>query len=235
MPIYIECTRSGLVFLPTTSPSPDFYGGERLGANVYANSIVALRAATGEVVWYFQVVHHDLWDYDVPAQPVLVTMPVDGKPVPVYPNARHIVQRQDWAYFQQPEVKAERPVIGLCADPLEPAGLLDLIDGGKTISPGISTFLTPGHTPGHSGYLVHDPDGSLLIWGDTLHVAGLQPADPKTGLIYDADPQTAAITRRATLEQAARGDRLDAEPFKHRDAAHRARDRIPGCHGLRLY
>jgi quinoprotein glucose dehydrogenase len=72
----------GLLFLPTSSPSPDFYGGERLGANVYANSVVALRAATGEVAWHFQVVHHDLWDYDVPAQPVLVTMPVAGKPVP---------------------------------------------------------------------------------------------------------------------------------------------------------
>ncbi len=72
----------GLVFLPTGSPSPDHYGGERLGANRYANSIVALRAATGEVVWDFQVVHHDLWDYDVPAQPVLVTVTRDGKPVP---------------------------------------------------------------------------------------------------------------------------------------------------------
>ena len=72
----------GLVFLPTSSPSPDFYGGERRGANRYANSVVALRAATGEVVWDFQVVHHDLWDYDVPAQPVLVTVTRDGKPVP---------------------------------------------------------------------------------------------------------------------------------------------------------
>jgi quinoprotein glucose dehydrogenase len=72
----------GLVFLPTSSPSPDFYGGERLGANVYANSVVALRAATGDVVWHFQVVHHDLWDYDVPAQPVLVNMTREGKPVP---------------------------------------------------------------------------------------------------------------------------------------------------------
>jgi quinoprotein glucose dehydrogenase len=72
----------GLVFLPTSSPSPDFYGGERLGANRYANSVVALRAATGEVVWDFQVVHHDLWDYDVPAQPTLVSVTRDGKTVP---------------------------------------------------------------------------------------------------------------------------------------------------------
>ena len=60
-----------LVFIPTGSASPDFYGGERPGPNLYANAIVALRGATGEVVWHFQVVHHDLWDYDVPAQPVL--------------------------------------------------------------------------------------------------------------------------------------------------------------------
>ena len=72
----------GLVFLPTSSPSPDFYGGERRGANRYANSVVALRAATGEVVWDFQVVHHDLWDYDVPAQPVLVNVTREGNVVP---------------------------------------------------------------------------------------------------------------------------------------------------------
>src|SRR4030095_7408104 len=67
-------TVRALLFLPTSSPSPDFYGGERLGANVYANSVLALRAATGEVVWHFQVVHHDLWDYDVPAQPSLLAV-----------------------------------------------------------------------------------------------------------------------------------------------------------------
>ena len=61
-----------MVFVPTSSPSPDYYGGLRLGKNEYANSIVALRAGTGEVVWHFQVVHHDLWDYDVATQPVLV-------------------------------------------------------------------------------------------------------------------------------------------------------------------
>ncbi|MEA2165714.1 MAG: quinoprotein glucose dehydrogenase [Thermoanaerobaculia bacterium] len=63
---------SGMVFVPTSSPSPDYYGGLRLGDNDLANSIVAIRAATGEVVWHFQVVHHDLWDYDIATQPVLV-------------------------------------------------------------------------------------------------------------------------------------------------------------------
>ncbi|MCY3932005.1 MAG: pyrroloquinoline quinone-dependent dehydrogenase [Acidobacteria bacterium] len=60
-----------LVFLPTTSPSPDFYGGERLGDNAFANSVVALRASSGEFVWGYQMVRHDLWDYDLACQPLL--------------------------------------------------------------------------------------------------------------------------------------------------------------------
>jgi quinoprotein glucose dehydrogenase len=72
----------GLVFVPTSSPSPDYYGGERIGSNSYANSVVALRASTGKVVWHFQVVHHDLWDYDVAAQPLLLTVRRAGKSMP---------------------------------------------------------------------------------------------------------------------------------------------------------
>ena len=71
-----------LIFVPTGSASPDFFGGERLGQNLFANSIVALRASTGKMVWHFQTVHHDLWDYDVPAQPVLFTMHRDGRDIP---------------------------------------------------------------------------------------------------------------------------------------------------------
>ncbi len=76
-----------LVFVPTGSASPDFYGGERKGANLYANSVVALRASTGKVVWTFQTVHHDLWDYDVPAQPTLLTVNKDGRPIPAVAQA----------------------------------------------------------------------------------------------------------------------------------------------------
>lgn len=69
----------GLVFLPTSSPSPDYFGGARAGDNRYANSVVALDGETGEVVWHFQTVHHDVWDYDVPAQPSLVQVWRDGR------------------------------------------------------------------------------------------------------------------------------------------------------------
>jgi quinoprotein glucose dehydrogenase len=69
----------GLVFLPTSSPSPDYYGGNRLGDNLYANSVVALDGTTGEVKWHFQTVHHDVWDYDLSAQPGLYQVWRDGK------------------------------------------------------------------------------------------------------------------------------------------------------------
>ena len=77
-----------LVFLPTTSPSPDFYGGKRLGNNAFANSVVALRASTGEFVWGYQTVRHDLWDYDLAAQPLLFDhMSADGTMRPALAQA----------------------------------------------------------------------------------------------------------------------------------------------------
>lgn len=71
-----------LVFVPTGSASPDYYGGERLGDNLYANSLVALRAETGERVWSFQTIHHDLWDYDVASPPVLFDVRRGGRTIP---------------------------------------------------------------------------------------------------------------------------------------------------------
>jgi quinoprotein glucose dehydrogenase len=68
-----------LVFIPTGSASPDYYGGIRKGDNKWANSVVALRASSGKFVWGFQVVHHDLWDYDVASQPALFAWK-DGTP-----------------------------------------------------------------------------------------------------------------------------------------------------------
>ncbi len=72
-----------LVFVPTGSPSVDYFGGERAGDNHYANSIVALRASTGKVVWHFQAVHHDLWDYDVASPPLLTTIEHNTKKIDV--------------------------------------------------------------------------------------------------------------------------------------------------------
>jgi quinoprotein glucose dehydrogenase len=75
--------RRGLVFLPTGSASPDYHGLRRPGDNKWANSVVALSAATGELVWGFQLVHHDLWDYDTASQPVLAALRRNGRETPV--------------------------------------------------------------------------------------------------------------------------------------------------------
>ena len=72
-----------LVFVPTGSASPDYYGGLRPGDDKWANSVVALQARTGKLAWGFQLVHHDLWDYDTAAPPLLATLPHEGKSVPV--------------------------------------------------------------------------------------------------------------------------------------------------------
>jgi quinoprotein glucose dehydrogenase len=72
----------GLVFVPTTNPSPDFYGGLRKGPDGQANSVVALDAATGRVAWAFQTTHHDVWDYDIPAQPTLGAVAFGGHMTP---------------------------------------------------------------------------------------------------------------------------------------------------------
>ncbi len=70
--------KRGMVFLALGSPSPNFYGGNRKGKNLYGNCVVALEAKTGKYIWHFQTVHHDLWDYDLPAPPNLVTLRKDG-------------------------------------------------------------------------------------------------------------------------------------------------------------
>ena len=74
---------NGLVFLPLGSASYDFFGADRPGPTLFANSLVALDAATGKRRWHFQIVHHDLWDYDLPAQPILADIQRDGKTVPL--------------------------------------------------------------------------------------------------------------------------------------------------------
>jgi glucose dehydrogenase len=69
----------GILFLPLTSPATDYYGADRKGANLFGDSLVALDAATGKRLWHFQTVHHNLWDYDLPAQPTLVQVRKSGK------------------------------------------------------------------------------------------------------------------------------------------------------------
>jgi quinoprotein glucose dehydrogenase len=71
----------GYIYLPLTAPTSDMYGGHRLGDNLFANSLVCIKAESGERVWHFQTVHHDLWDYDLPAAPILADITVDRRAI----------------------------------------------------------------------------------------------------------------------------------------------------------
>ena len=104
----------GLLYLPTSTPSSDYYGGSRPGAGLFAESVVCLEAATGKIKWYFQTVHHGLWDYDNPAPPNLVTITVDGRRI----DAVAQVTKQGFTYvFDRVIGKPVWPIVERAVDP----------------------------------------------------------------------------------------------------------------------
>ncbi|ONG45686.1 MBL fold metallo-hydrolase [Pseudoroseomonas deserti] len=124
---------------------------------------------------------------------------------PFFPEAEIWAPQADLAFFTDPEARARLPesrhggfkvaekLLRVFGDRVRalPAG---------AVLPGIEAVLLPGHTPGHTGYLI---EGRLLVWADLLHLQSLQPAEPEIGLVFDIDPALAASTRRATLARAA--------------------------------
>src|SRR5277367_4676453 len=79
--------KTGIVYIPTGAPVYDFYGADRKGNNLFADSLLALNAQTGKLVWYYQLIHHDLWDYDAMAAPQLLTVRHDGEDIPIVAQA----------------------------------------------------------------------------------------------------------------------------------------------------
>ncbi len=152
-PISVDAD-NGLLFLPTSAPSPDYYGVARPGDNRYANSIVALDITSGDVRWHFQHVRHDLWDYDTPAQPILFDWRRDGAKVPALAQVtkqgfvfvlNRLTGESFWEITEQPVPPSDIP--GEHAAPTQP----------KPIAPPqlIDPFVTPenawGLTPWDRG------------------------------------------------------------------------------------
>ena len=123
-PMSVDAER-GLVCLPTSSPSPDFYGAARPGNAGHANSVVAVKAATGEAAWAFQTVHHDVWDYDVPAQPTLGMVSWKGGP----PRPAVIQTTKQGLLFTL-DRETGQPIIPAEERPVPQGGAL-----GETLSP----------------------------------------------------------------------------------------------------
>ena len=140
----------GLVFVPTGNTAPDFFGAQRDGLDYYSSSIVSLSLETGEPVWHFQTVHHDIWDYDVPAQPALFEFPSPGGPIPAVAQATklgHVFlldRRNGTPLFPVEERPVPRDgVEGEVLAPTQPFPTLPLPIHPSKLSPGDAWGITP--------------------------------------------------------------------------------------------
>lgn len=108
----------GIVYVPTGAPTYDFYGADRAGNNLFADSLLALDARTGKLIWHYQLVHHDLWDYDATAAPQLLTVRHDGQEVPIVAQAtkqgflyvfNRVTGKPLWPIEERPVPKSDMP------------------------------------------------------------------------------------------------------------------------------
>ncbi len=199
----------GYVYLPTGTPTSDYYGGHRLGDNLFAESIVAVDAETGQRVWHFQAVHHGVWDYDFPAAPTLIDIEVDGRPI----KALAQVSKQGFTYvfdratgepvwpIEEREVETDTDLEGEVLSPTQPfptkpppfeyqgLGIDDLVD----FTPEIRAMAVEAVRNFRLGPLFTPPmlsvDGGLQGTIQRPHIAGGASwsgaaADPETGLLY---------------------------------------------------
>ncbi|HSD68092.1 MAG TPA: hypothetical protein VLB07_01005 [Woeseiaceae bacterium] len=200
----------GLVYIPTNGVTIDYYGGFHPGNNLFSTSLIALNAKTGQRAWHYQLVHHDIWNYDTPTAPVLLDVTVDGKPVPI------VVQttKQNFAYTFNRETgvpvwpigEKEVPASDIPGEklsktqpwPTKPAaygmqGLThdDLIDFTPELRQAAieslkefkigPLFLPPLHRDNDQGY-------RAAFWcpgdGGGTNIDGPSVADPASGIIY---------------------------------------------------
>jgi glyoxylase-like metal-dependent hydrolase (beta-lactamase superfamily II) len=130
---------------------------------------------------------------------------------PFLPRAHVLVPATDLAYFTDASIRSSLPENARGAFDLTQALMqaygdrLHSIPEGQIAGPlaGIEAMPLPGHTPGHTGYLIRGGNDTLLIWADTIHVESLQPAEPQIGLIFDTDRAQAVQTRQSILERSA--------------------------------
>lgn len=220
----------GLVFLPTSSPSPDFYGGKRPGNAGHANSVVAVRAATGEVAWAFQTTHHDVWDYDVPAQPTLGMVGYKGgpaRPAVIQTTKQGLVFTLDLETGHPIIPVVERPVpqggeLGEALSPTQPFPVAPRPLAPHRIRPDEAFGLTPWDRaacrrqiagarnegiytpPSTKGTILYPFTGGGSNWGGIAY-------DARRGIAF---VNTSSALHKVTLMPA---DRVDAERQAHPD------------------
>jgi quinoprotein glucose dehydrogenase len=206
----------GLVYLPVEAPTGDFYGGHRPGDNLYADSLVCLDARTGERRWHFQLVHHDIWDYDTPAAPVLLDITIKGKKIPAVAQVSkqgftyvfdRVTGAPVWPIIERPvphsdvpgEVSAPTQPMPTLPEPFERQGVSD--DSLNNLTPEIFAEAKRIAARYRMGPLFNPPSVINPTNGGTLQVPGSQGganwqgavADPESGILYVSSTSTISL------------------------------------------
>ncbi|MBO6575894.1 MAG: PQQ-binding-like beta-propeller repeat protein [Rhodothermales bacterium] len=202
----------GLVYIPTDTPTNDYYGGERLGQNLYGTSLIALDVETGERRWHFQMVHHDVWNYDTPNAPKLMDVTVDGAVVPIVVQTTkqgfaYVLNRETgepvWPMEERPVPASDAP--GEVASPTQPfptkppafelQGITDddLIDFTPEIKEQARELASryrmgPLYTPPSLADHEDGTSGTFVVPGANggANIPGGSAVDPETGMLYVA-------------------------------------------------
>lgn len=192
----------GIVYIPTGSATFDFYGGNRKGKNLYANCLLAIDAATGKLIWHYQLVHHDIWDYDLPAPPNLVTIKQNGKDVDAVAQVTKmgmvfVFNRETGEPIFPIEERAV-PVSTIPGEhawptqpfPQKPAPFVRhslTVDEITDLSPGSRQFVMDKLKGAHMGpiYTPHSAQGTVQFPGTRGGAEwGGAAVDPTTGIMY---------------------------------------------------
>ena len=199
----------GYVYLPVETPTHDFYGGHRLGDNLFGESIVCLNARTGKRVWHFQIVHHGLWDYDPPAAPILHDITVDGRTI----KAVTLLTKQNMSFvFDR--------VTGKPVWPIEERPVPQIVVHGERQSP-TQPFPTKPAMYSRQGY--HEDD--LIDFTPELKAEALAIAERYVrGPMYTPSPR-----RSSGAERRARGYIPATAEARTGTAAHSTRNRPDVC------
>ena len=214
----------GYVYLPTNTTAPDFYGGHRLGNNLFAESLVCLDVATGKRVWHQQLVHHGLWDYDLPAAPNLIDVTVNGRAIKAVAQITkqgfvftfdRVTGQPVWPIAERPVPASDVP--GERASPTQPVPSLPAPFEGQgatrdelaDFTPEIRAMAEKAVEGFRTGPLYTPPSlaGTLTRPGTTGGANwGGAAVDPEAGLLYVPSRNAYAVTRLARADPALNGN-----------------------------
>ncbi len=224
----------GYVYIPLEAPTGDYYGGHRPGDNLFANSLVCLNVKTGKRIWHYQLIHHDIWDYDLPAPPILVDITVEGKPIKAVVQVTkqafafvfdRITGEPVWPIEELPVPKSG--VNGEKTSPTQPFPTKPAAFDRQGYSEDILVDFTPEikkealriasqykKGPLYTPISIYDPPANLgtLILPDAVGGANWQGGvvDPETGILYVS---SSTVMRPMSLESAPEISDMDYVAF----------------------